>query len=78
MDSDIFEKMAAPELRNYIRFLLWHYRVVDAFWYINVSERFNEETADQLNEKVWGRVTSMAAKDLVRRFNIREKALKGL
>ena len=77
MDFEIFEKMPAQELREYIRFLLWHYRVVDAFWYINVTEQFDERMADEINEKVWGKVTSMAAKDLVRRFDIHEKGLEG-
>ena len=38
MDLKIFEKMSSDQLRNYIRFLLWHYRVVDAFWFIKVGE----------------------------------------
>jgi hypothetical protein len=77
MNLEIFEKMDAPELRNYIQFLLWHYRVVDAFWYLNITEQFDQATADQLNEKVWGKVAAMAATDLVKRFNINEKGLEG-
>jgi len=77
MDFEIIEKMEAPELRNYIQFLLWHYRVVDAFWYLYTAEQSDQDTADQLNEKVWGKVAAMAARDLVKRFNIEEKGLKG-
>ena len=61
MELEIFENMDAPDLRKYIQFLLWHYRVVDAFWYLNITERYDEATADELNEKVWGRVAAMAA-----------------
>ncbi len=77
MEFELFDKMEAPALRQYIRFLLWHYRVVDAFWYLNVSEQFDDAMADQLNEKVWAKVSAMAARDLVKRFNIRENGLEG-
>ena len=77
MKMDIFKDMDAPELRKYIEFLLWHYRVVDAFWFLYVVEQFDQPTAERLNEKVWARVSSMAAKDLISRFNIRERGLKG-
>jgi hypothetical protein len=42
MDLTLFEDMEAGELRNYVQFLLWHYRVVDAFWYLYTVEKFDE------------------------------------
>lgn len=77
MDLKVFERMDAPQLRSYIEFLLWHYRVIDAFWFIYVAEACNQEVAERLNEKVWGRVAGMAAEELKKRFGIIEKGLKG-
>ena len=77
MNLEIIDKMEKKDLRSYIEFLLWHYRVIDAFWYINITEQFDEPTADRLNEKVWGRAGAMAAKDLHKRFNIGEQGLGG-
>ena len=77
MDLEVFEKMKGPELRKYVEFLLWHYRVMDAFWFIYVGERFDQPTAERINERVWNRVGGMAAKDLISRFRIQEKGLKG-
>lgn len=77
MDLRIFEDMAAPELRKYIEFLLWHYRVVDAFWFLYVAERFDQSSAERLNEQVWSRVPGMAAKELLKKFPIQERGLKG-
>ena len=77
MDFEIFNHMGESGLREYIKFLLWHYRVVDAFWFIYVGERFDQPTAERINERVWDRVSGMAGKDLISRFQIEEKGLRG-
>lgn len=77
MDLRGFEGMERRELRRCLEFLRWHYRVVDAFWYIYTGEMFDEATADRLSEKVWGRVAELGVKDLLKRFDIREQALTG-
>lgn len=77
MNLEQFERMDAPQLREYIEFLLWHYRVVDAFWFIYMEREFDQQTAEGINHRVWERVGGMAAKDLVQRFHIKEKGLTG-
>src|SRR5512136_965783 len=77
MDLKDIEKLEAPELRSYLNFLLWHYRVIDAFWFLYVAEKFDQPTAERINEQVWGRVAGMAAKDLMNRFDIKDKGLSG-
>ena len=58
MNMSIFETWEAPQLRSYLEFLLWHYRVVDAFWFLYVAEAFDQPTAERINERVWSRVPS--------------------
>jgi hypothetical protein len=78
VDLSVFNDMEAFELREYLQFLLWHYRVMDSFWYLNIAQHTDEDTADRLNEKVWDKVSAMGARDLVKRFNINERGLAGL
>jgi hypothetical protein len=77
MDLDLFEGMESDQLRSYLEFLLWHYRVVDAFWFLYVEEKYGLAVAEDLNRMVWGKVAGMAAKDLKKRFGIRERGLAG-
>ncbi|NNG00242.1 MAG: hypothetical protein HKM93_12730 [Desulfobacteraceae bacterium] len=77
MDFSIIEGMDEQDLRQYINFLLWHYRVVDAFWYLNIAEEYDAATADHFNEKVWHKVAAMAAGDLKKRFGLNKDGLPG-
>ncbi len=77
MDLTILDGMGAPELRQYTQFLLRHYRQMDSFWYIYLTEMFGEAAADRVNELVWDRVAGLGARDIVKRFDIQERGLKG-
>lgn len=72
-----FDHMEKEDLKRYLDFLIWHYRVVDAFWYIFLEERYGSEVANHFNEKVWARVAALAARDIVKRFEITENGLEG-
>lgn len=77
MNLQLFEHMDAAQLRRYLEFFLHHYRVMDAFWFIYVTERFGQSAAEEVNRQVWARVAGLAAKDIVERFGIRERGLRG-
>jgi hypothetical protein len=77
LNQEIFQSMDAPALRRYIEFLLWHYRVMDSFWFLRIADRFDQATAERINEEVWCRIPAMAARDLMERFHIRERGLEG-
>jgi hypothetical protein len=71
------DSLEGDDLKSYLDFLFWHYRVVDSFWYIFVEQDHGTDEANRLNEKVWRRVAGMAAKDIISRFKITEKGLTG-
>ncbi len=77
MNLELFERMEAAELRSYIEFFLRHYRVMDAFWFIYLTEKYGQAAAEKINEQVWGRVGGMAAKDIMARFGIQERGVPG-
>jgi hypothetical protein len=77
MDIGILDNMENHELKNYLRFLLWHYRVVDGFWFLSVEDIYDRKAAEHLDEVVWGKIAGMSAKDIINRFHIKEKGIKG-
>ena len=68
MNLDVFKTMEKNELQKYIEFILWNYRVMDAFWFIMVTEKYGQSSAEKINEQVWDRVAGYAAKDLILKF----------
>lgn len=77
MEFEILERMDETGIRNYLEFLMWHYRVADAFWFLYTEEQFDRATAESINQRVWGKAAQMAARDLKKRYGIKDKGLKG-
>jgi hypothetical protein len=77
MDLSRLDTMDSAELRSYLTFLLRHYRVMDSFWFLYMADQYGQSAAERLNERVWERVSGLAARDLISRFAIGEKGLEG-
>ncbi len=77
MATGLPEDMDLDQLRRYVDFLLYHYRVVDAFWFIKVAEHFDQATAERLNEEVWEPAGKLGARALRQRFDLEEKGIRG-
>jgi hypothetical protein len=76
MDLSMIDKMSHADLKKYVEFLLWHYRVIDGFWFLFVSDDFNQQAAEKINERVWAKAGELAARDFQKRFQI-ENGLTG-
>jgi hypothetical protein len=72
-----FEDWPKEDIIKYLGFLMHNYRVMDAFWFLNIENRHGHEEACKINELVWGKVGKLAARDLKERFNITEKGIPG-
>jgi len=65
-------------LVKYIDFLMWQYRIVDAFWFVTAEETLNLEVASKLNEDVWNKISTYMARDIKRRFKISSKGVNAV
>lgn len=70
-----FSEMADKEVREYLYFLLRQYRLTDAFWFLAVEDTFGTDAAIKLNEDVWARLGSLAAKDIEKRFPLKHEGV---
>lgn len=63
---------------KYLDFVLWHYQVVDGFWFLAVAEAVGQAKAEEIVETVWKNAAKLAAREIIRRFDITGKGLGGL
>jgi hypothetical protein len=72
---DNVSQATAKEMTKYVEFLLWQYRLVDAFWFLKAEKAFNLEVAEKLDENVWSTIGKHMARDIKHRFKISEKGI---
>jgi len=63
------------EMIKYIEYLLWQYRLVDAFWFLETEKTFNLKVAEKLDEHVWSTIGTYMARDIKQRFKISKKGI---
>jgi hypothetical protein len=73
LDTDLTKE----QLRSLAGSLLWQYRLVDAFWFINIENEHGLEQAERINAQVWAKVGELSARDIVKRFGITASGLEG-
>lgn len=72
-----FATWSRNDLVSYLEFLFHSYRVVDAFWFINIERDYGLDEACRINERVWGKAAGLAARDLKNRFHVHGGGLDG-
>jgi len=77
MGKSDLEKLSKDALVTLVDSLLWQYRLVDAFWFINIEKEYDLSKAEDINAKVWKKLGRLSAKDIKEKFNIQEKGLSG-
>ncbi len=77
MPLDNLDEIIPGQERKYLEFLLWHYRVLDAFWFLKTEEVEGKPKAEHMNELVWAECARLGARRIVKDFDIQEKGLAG-
>lgn len=70
-----FSQMKDQNLRPYLDFLLRQYRLTDAYWFLAVEDTFGTKAAENLNEDIWGRMGTVAAREIRERFPLEEEGV---
>ena len=68
----------SEELGPYIEFMVNSFRKTDGFWFLGVEQTYGYDAAITMNEKVWHRMGKIMTREIIERFSIEEKGLKGL
>ncbi len=77
MDLSILDGMDREGLYEYVRSLLWQFRLTDAFWFLKAEEEFGLAAAERLNERVWARLGELGGRDIAKRFGPFEDSVQG-
>lgn len=71
-----FDEWPKEKVVNYLEFLIHNYRVMDAFWFLNLEKELGHEEACRYNELVWGKTAQLAARDIKKRFSLDQGGLE--
>lgn len=71
-----FEDLSHERLLNYAKFLLRHYRLVDAYWFLKVEDNYGLEVATKFNEEIWAKLGEVSAKDIKKYLGVEGSDLK--
>ncbi len=70
-----FSEMKEQDLQGYLEFLLRQYRLTDAYWFLAVEDTFGTEAAVGLNEDIWTRMGTVAAREIKERFPLEKEGV---
>jgi len=73
-----FKELGHEKLIKYAEFLLRHYRLVDAYWFLKVEDNFGLDIATRLNEEIWGKLGEVSAKDIMKYMGVEKGDLKNV
>ena len=72
-----FTQWSKKELQKYNEFILNQYRRIDGFWFLGVENKFGYQSAIELNDQVWNRMSKLITREIKERFSIQQKGLGG-
>ena len=73
-----FKEISREKLIKYAEFLLRHYRLVDAYWFLKVEDNFGLDVSTRFNEEIWAKLGEVSAKDIMKYMGVEKGDLKNV